>query len=229
MAFLQSKDAPATVSNAKDHSGVPAIVFAASRGHHNIVKLLVNNQANVNVPEDHSKRTALMRACQGGFVKVSTRIDHFHGRKNNANPEFFFAFSIGPSQTIECLLKHGADPAKTDLCGRTAAHWAAIGGQVEAVRVLFSNHANKVNDPDDSGYSCLLHACEHGYGEVVTFLLSIEGINPLIENAIGYTATGLAKWYGHKDIFRHVLDKSGGAQKDVNSSNLTADIGTAVG
>ena len=90
MAFLQSKDAPATVSNAKDHSGVPAIVFAASRGHHNIVKLLVNNQANVNVPEDHSKRTALMRACQGGFVKVSTRIDHFHGRKNNANPEFFF-------------------------------------------------------------------------------------------------------------------------------------------
>ena len=83
-------------------------------------------------------------------MKVSTRIDHFHGRKNNANPEFFFAFSIGPSQTIECLLKHGADPAKTDLCGRTAAHWAAIGGQVEAVRVLFSNHANKVNDPDDS-------------------------------------------------------------------------------
>ena len=77
LTYLQSKAGSGIASNVKDFSGVPAIVFAASRGHAHIVKLLISNRANVNEPEDHTKRTALMRACQGGFVKVSRRVNHF--------------------------------------------------------------------------------------------------------------------------------------------------------
>ena len=50
-----------------------------------------------------------------------------------------WACEYGHTGVIEFLLEKGADPASQDSFGQTPLHWAAIGGQLEAVKILLKH------------------------------------------------------------------------------------------
>ena len=52
-----------------------------------------------------------------------------------------WAAEYGRTGVLEFLLEEGADPGEQDRFGQTALHWAAIGGQWEAVRILLAHGA----------------------------------------------------------------------------------------
>ncbi len=52
-----------------------------------------------------------------------------------------WAAEYGRNGVIEFLLEKGADPSAQDKFGQTALHWAAIGGLLEAARILLKHQA----------------------------------------------------------------------------------------
>ncbi|XP_042422404.1 probable E3 ubiquitin-protein ligase XBOS33 [Zingiber officinale] len=81
--------------------------FAAAKGHNEIVTLLLENGADVNL-RNYCGQTALMQACRHGHWEV-----------------------------VQTLLIYRSIVTRTDyLNGRSALHFAAVGGHVRCIRLL---------------------------------------------------------------------------------------------
>lgn len=98
--------------NWKDQYGDTALRNASSRGHLEIVRLLLAAGANVNV-KDKILRTALIRASDHGFTEI-----------------------------VQILLDAGADVNTRDHAACTALIWASISGRTEIVRLLIAAGAD---------------------------------------------------------------------------------------
>ncbi|WOL10594.1 putative E3 ubiquitin-protein ligase XBOS33 [Canna indica] len=84
--------------------------FAAAKGHNEIVQLLLENGADVNL-RNYCGQTALMQACRHGHWEV-----------------------------VLSLLIYRSIVTKADyLSGRTALHFAAVGGHVRCIRLLMAD------------------------------------------------------------------------------------------
>ncbi|MBI1333646.1 MAG: ankyrin repeat domain-containing protein [Armatimonadetes bacterium] len=85
---------------------------------------------------------------------------HKQGRFDDHQAELNEALSCacfnGRCQVAEYLLHHGVRPEDGNLTGMNAIHWAANRGQLEAVRLLISRHADleSVNTYLGTALSC---------------------------------------------------------------------------
>ncbi|KAJ4816493.1 Ankyrin repeat family protein [Rhynchospora pubera] len=85
--------------------------FAAARGHHGIVSLLIESGVDINLRNYHGQ-TALMQACQYGHWEV-----------------------------VQTLMIFQAHIHKTDyLNGGTAIHFAALNGHARCIRLLLTDY-----------------------------------------------------------------------------------------
>src|SRR5437763_1893782 len=57
-------------SNSKDSSGVSALYIAAENGHTDVVKLLLEKGADVNVAKRDDGQTPLWRAAEYGYLEI---------------------------------------------------------------------------------------------------------------------------------------------------------------
>ena len=109
--------------------GISLLQFAAGRGLTGIVKLLIDNDADVNLPDRHGGR-ALMSANQ-----------------------------LEKPSTVELLLANGADPNLADKNGDTALTWASRHGYTKLdrytklVEILLANSTAQQNTPQANALS----------------------------------------------------------------------------
>ena len=99
--------------NARDKSGVPALMWAANNGHTQVVKLLLERRADVNVKKIDTGVTALMMASHEGHTEV-----------------------------VKLLLDKGADVNVKDTDGVTALWMASQKGHTEVVKLLLAQGAD---------------------------------------------------------------------------------------
>ncbi|XP_057446261.1 E3 ubiquitin-protein ligase XBAT33-like isoform X2 [Lotus japonicus] len=144
--------------------------FAASKGHNEIVALLLENGADVN-SRNYCGQTALMQACRYGHWEV-----------------------------VQTLLLFRCNVMKADyLSGRTALHFAAVNGHVRCIRLVvadfvpsapfealhsrtdpnMSRHEHGalskfVNKTADAGITALHMAALNGYFDCVQLLLDLN-------------------------------------------------------
>ncbi|QCD94942.1 zinc finger protein [Vigna unguiculata] len=150
--------------------------FAASKGHNEIVALLLENGADVN-SRNYCGQTALMQACRYGHWEV-----------------------------VQTLLLFRCNVMKADyLSGRTALHFAAINGHARCIRLVVADfvpsapfeslHARMdvegdgsnvkntheqsvlsrfVNKTADAGITALHMAALNGYFDCVQLLLDLD-------------------------------------------------------
>lgn len=95
--------------NHRDQRNKTALHFACQNGHFEVVKLLVEKGANVNIM-DYDFRTPLLWAAANGY-----------------------------SQILEILVKNGADRYKTDANGKSAVHLAVEAGNLSLVEWMLVN------------------------------------------------------------------------------------------
>ncbi|XP_078157775.1 putative E3 ubiquitin-protein ligase XBOS32 [Carex rostrata] len=89
--------------------------FAAARGHHGIVSLLIESGVDINLRNYHGQ-TALMQACQYGHWEV-----------------------------VQTLVLYQANIHKTDyLNGGTAIHFAALNGHARCIRLLLADYVPSI-------------------------------------------------------------------------------------
>ncbi|KAF9164685.1 FKBP12-associated protein [Actinomortierella ambigua] len=155
-AFPTLKD---SIDNISSATGMNPLHFAASRGHADTVRALVDMAgAGVDV-QDREGETALLKASYAGHLSI-----------------------------VCFLLKRGANVHQKDKDGWTALHNASSKGFINIAQVLLEKgHAN-VNARSKKGHTPLINAASMGDTGIVLYLVNHAKANPLLKNTFSETA-----------------------------------------
>ena len=153
------------------------LYIACQVGHTEAVRLLLQHQADPNIPSSDNKKTPLMAACHNTHLEV-----------------------------VKLLLAHKTTDVETlDEDHDTALRYANDRNSTEIVRLLLeSAHANP-NVYGKNDWSCLLVSCCDGYLDNVVLLLE-HGADPYHKVKGGKTCLMMASQNGHIDIVRLLLN-----------------------
>jgi len=127
-----------------DDSTTPLLV-AASKGHSDIVKLLLKNGADLAALDDCGNNV-LHVACAKGRADVVSRLlkagcDAL-AKAGNGATALHLAARKGHDDVVELLLEHGVDIELVDSKGATALHAACSGGYEDVVALLIKKGAD---------------------------------------------------------------------------------------
>ncbi|MCJ1462428.1 Ankyrin-2 [Pseudocyphellaria aurata] len=208
----------------QDRRNSTALHLAVSKGHLEIVQLLLTAGANPNIEND--KGTALHLAVSDGYleiVKVLLRVEsdvNIQGDKNST--ALHLAVERGHFEIIQLLLTAGANLNIQDEKKSTALHLAVSREQIAIVKLLLTLRVDLTIDLNiqDCRKSTAMHlAVERGHFAIVQLLLTADAdLN--IKNWEG-TALHLAVSEGYLEIVQLLL--TAGA-----NPNIEKDEGTAL-
>ena len=136
-----------------------------------VTELLLEAGADVDASSADLQMTALLYAC----------------KDNNA-------------AAVKLLLQVGASLSACDVTRRSCLHYATLSCPPALIRELHARSRGALlNAADNSGYTPLMIAAEHGRAETASALLDM-GANPLLRNKLNHQAIELADWFGQKRI-----------------------------
>lgn len=189
LALILIKAGADVNEKSKDNS---ILTEAIGYGHKEVVRLLLDAGANVNV-QDSIGFTPLMEAAQQGDKEiVKMLIDAgadveakagfgqtalWYVMPDNRKNKFLIA------ELISTLIKAGADPNNTDTLGDSILIEAVRQGYGEAVQILLNAGAN-INAIGQNGCTALMKAKEMGHKEMVELLLKNGAVDDLQNNDI---------------------------------------------
>ena len=141
---------------------------------------------------DPKGRSPLLVAIQDGSPKVANLLVSLEQVDvNSLNPSDESALMLaslkGQEDMVRKLIARGADVNKT---GWTPLHYAASGGHVAIMRLLFEHHAY-VDPESPNGTTPLMMAAQYGNGAAVKLLLD-EGAVATARNRLGLSALDFA-------------------------------------
>ncbi|CAI2184165.1 13535_t:CDS:2 [Funneliformis geosporum] len=146
-------------NEASPSSGLTPLHYAASRGHLEIVKWLIDEAGAIVDLEDQTGETALLKASYNGHSSV-----------------------------VAYLLQKKASVVQKDNDGWTALHNASAQGYLQIVKYLIEYTSADVDVKNNKGHTPLMNAASKGNIEIVEYLLKNGHANPLIKNSFGETA-----------------------------------------
>ena len=165
--------------------GMTPLMIAASFGHPRVVRVLLNNGADLSMVNDDGG-TALHGSAEGGYLEV-TKLLVKAGADLDARispgrcTPLYMAAKGGHSEVAGVLVDAGADPNTRRLGGATPLYKAAEYGHAAATKVLIRAKANPLLARSDASGVTLLPldvAAMKGHFEVVYELIQgyrIEG------------------------------------------------------
>ena len=199
-------------------AGVTALMQAANEGNIDIVRKLLEHNANVNKTTMLDSGTAIMFSAMNGHLEVTRELVE-HGAKVNAESDggetaLMLAARGGHTEVVEYLLTHGAHvhhKRKSDHV--SALIMAATVPNPDVPGVLLKYGAD-VNDAADGNVTALVMAARGGHYDNVRVLLE-SGARPDAANNQGCFALRLAVLNKHSRVVRVLLESG----VDANSTN----------
>ena len=157
------------------YHGVTALWCASCSDNYNIVKILVENGANVNNPS-YDGSSPLAWACFYRQLKIVQFLVE-HGADVNTADQYettclMYACKSGNYYVVKHLLEMGADPLRKSLNGKTALHFSADGDDV-AISHLLVAAGLKLNK-DNYGRTPLMLAALRGQIDAVEYFISLK-------------------------------------------------------
>ena len=181
--------------DAKEIDGWTALMISCQKGYADIVKKLLQKNADVNLP-NNTDTTALMVAVHTSRFDITELLLQNGANSNLQNKNGTTALMIACQDTncskvAQLLLHHGANPNIQNEDGTTALMFASKNGCSETVDALLANGHTDPNLQNKSKSTALMGAAWEGYFKVVASLLS-NSANPNIQNINGETALMIA-------------------------------------
>jgi ankyrin len=172
--------------------GESALHWAAVRGHIEAVKILLDQNANVNaqtINHTHDLNNLMIR--EGNLVERELR--RFRQRQ-----EQDMARSLGTSIQVAGILRLAFAKGDTPL------HAAACWNYIDIVKLLISNGAD-VNRTNNLGQTPSHYSVAFRHYDITQILLN-SGADPNIKTSDGMTAAAIARRFGDRQLKRLVAE-----------------------
>jgi len=211
---LIQKD-PSLLTSKGRNDKVP-LHWAAQGGHLEIVKLLVEKGAPVNVM-NIANETPLHYAAGGGYKEVVIYLISKGADLNALNVQsqtpVSYAARSDRTDLVKLFVEKGADVMVKDKHGATLLFSAAGGDSVEMVQFLIGKGL-KADAVTEEGDTPLHYACWNGNAGVIKVLIQ-NGADPNVVSRQGLWPICLAAEQGGKDVVAVLL--ASGAKVDVRT------------
>ena len=147
----------------RDDDQKTPLIHAVKKGHFEVVKLLIENEADVNAKDLHW--SCLDYAAVYGFAKIAELLIQNGANANATNEHNSTALHLvasldlhrSPEEIIELLLKYGADIDALDDQKKTPLHIALSWVNLRAVDMLLK-HGARTDLKDENGMTALEEA-----------------------------------------------------------------------
>ncbi|PNP53232.1 hypothetical protein THARTR1_06249 [Trichoderma harzianum] len=194
--------------NARDgeHQETP-LIWAARKGHKDIVKLLLDAGADVNVKEQDLGETALTLAIESGHeTTVQALLDkgaNVHHRDHSDHTPLFTASWQNSETVMKLLLDRGVDVNARNEDAQTPIFMTCAYGTVEIVKLLLDADAD-IDATDAEDKTPLFFAAALHQRDIISLLLE-RGSNINARDQEGRTAIYSAIGSGDKEIVNLLL------------------------
>ncbi|OKO97966.1 Ankyrin repeat domain-containing protein 50 [Penicillium subrubescens] len=197
------------------------LMLSSHYGHRAVVKLLLENGADIEARDSDYGQTPLLWATESGHEAVVKLLlekgadfkakDSKYGRT-----PLLWAAERGDEAVVKLLLEKGADFKTTDSkYGRMPLLWAAVMGHKAVAKLLLEKGAD-IESTSRNGRTSLSWAAERGH-EAVTKLLLEKGADVEANDSNGQTPLSLAAEEGMEAVVKLLLEK--GADVEAKGSN----------
>ncbi|KAH0606454.1 uncharacterized protein H6S33_004115 [Morchella sextelata] len=207
-------------------------IMACTGGHFGIVKLLLNEGADIDSRAGRYGRTALQAAAEVGDMETfkllmehKADVNATAGGGESAHKRstaLQLAAGNGYFEMVKILIDNNAhvnaaafDPAPFREYNLTALQAAAKGGHLRIVKLLLENEAST----GGRGWTPLSIAAGGGYMDIIRLLLEYE--DDFKTN--GTTALNAASGNGRIDVVKLLLDRYNGAHVNARAGPLATD------
>lgn len=202
--------------NFKDRIGRTPLLWAATNGHYDLVRTLLETGADVFAANSRG-RTALHLAVDSTdathIEEIMKLLLHYqanvHAVSDGGWTPLHNAAQKGLTGVVERLLEAGASVNARLSNGMTALHWAAFNGFEDVVNVLISEQEADLNIKDGFGRAPWLCAAEQGHYQLIELLSPVRNshrLSKIVQDACkAFTATVVEfKEFGEKQRkFKH--------------------------
>lgn len=209
------------IINVKDADGFTPLILACLHEKYNVVKFLLENNADVNARNIRGT-TPFIAAVHKGNVyvansilnKMDVKFASINTPKTDGYTALMIASEHGNQDMVKFLVENGANVNAINVERNNAIMLASKGGHMEIVKLLAEN-GGQFEVQDNAGYTALMIASLNGHQSTVNLLLDkgaiVNTINKYKDNALM-----LASAEGHTGVVGLLL-KNGA---DVNARNV---------
>ena len=201
-------DAGADIEARASKGGRSPLHLASCSGALEVVKMLVEAGAGVNVTDDDGDTCLILAAYHGHTETVRylvglPEVDVNHCDIDNETA-LGFAAKNGHTKVVRVLIDAGADIDTKDINTFSPLHLASCSGTLEVVKMLVRAGAG-VNVTDDYGRS-LISAAFCGHTEIVRYLVCLPEADVNHCDIDNETALHWAANNGHTEVVRVLID-----------------------
>ena len=170
------------------------LTLAAKTGDTEIVKLLIDNNADLNITNAYGY-TALIWAAQEGHTDIVELLIDNNANLNiqdkHTHTALIWAAQEGHMEIVGLLIDNNANLNIQDKHGYAALIYAAREGHTDIVKLLIDSNAD-LNIKSDYGNTALMFAAREGHTDIVELLVANKAkLN--IKNRYGESALTVAK------------------------------------
>ena len=202
--------------------GLTALMIAASANRVDIMRCLLANGANIHAQNPYGE-TAMVQAAAQGAMEACACLLTFPNTLGHASNALTTALhrALRYPAMVDFLLVHGANPDQSDEQGFTPFLRAIIDLQVTPfVLSNLARHSSRLNTPDNTGHTLLMHAIDVDTSRVHDLLAAGADLEARHAKT-GTTPLGLAVQGAKREVAQLLVDRGANIQaKDYLQRNI---------
>lgn len=184
------------------------IFYACFNGHSEIIKMLINQTARIDVFDEHGEPPLHVAVSRGHEQVVDILLEYnafVNVRNKPGLTPLHIAASLGYDTMVSKLItEHGAILDSMTLIKQTPLHLAAESGQLKVCEILL-DLGSDLNAIDNQGQTPLHLAARKNSAEVLRLFLSSKPELIGLANKNGFTCAHIAALNGSTDTIKELL------------------------